>query len=153
MQNKIHSNVNIMDNIYDNAVVNAFIKQYQHLYVRAKSWEAYGSDELMIEMKNGDLYLYEWLYRRVVPIKLIEDPSELTEEEWKRGFSHFLEKEICNSSMTKYELAETVGISTAMLSRYLTGKAIPSGRIVQRIADALERNVNDILPHDYIPIR
>ena len=55
---------------------------------------------------------------------------------------HALDKWIKENSSNRKKLAKTLNISTASLSRYLTGDRIPKQSIMQKIITVTEGNVN-----------
>lgn len=137
---------------YDNDIMNIFMKRCQYIHKKMESWEPYGDLSVLVRTTDGRDYLYDELDGYARLIKRFDDPNELIEEEWRIGFSYFLERELMNAGMTGYELADVVGISNVMLSKYLNHKATPSAFVIQRMADCLNCDINDILPHDFIPI-
>ena len=145
--------LNPEDDVYPIVSMNHFTKRYLHLYVKAERWVEYDGFSVIVQMYNGDTYLYDDSEDQIRRIKLIDDSSDLTEEEWRNGFSYFLDKEIWASRMHKYEIAECAGISNVQLSRYLNKKITPSAYVIQRLADAIGCDIRDILPHDFVPLQ
>lgn len=145
------------DLIYDCYTMNQFMKQCQHLYHKLESWEEYTDTSLIVRTIDGYDYFYDAVYegglaRRIKRIYDTNDINDLTEEEWRKSFSYFLDREIRRIGIPRYELAEQIDITVSMLSRYLNCKATPSGPVIQKLAYALDCDVNDILPHDFVPI-
>lgn len=145
------------DQVYDCYTMNQFMKQCQHLYHKLESWEEYTDTSLIVRTTDGCDYFYDAVYegglaRRIKRIYDINDVDDLTEEEWCKSFSYFLDREIRNIGIPRYELAERAGLTPTTLSRYLNCRRIPQAHIVQKLAYALDCDVNDILPHDFVPI-
>lgn len=138
--------------LYSNDTMNLFMRRCQWIHNKMESWEEYDDMSVLVRTTDGKEYFFDAFEDYARLIKRFEHADELTDEEWRRGFSYFLDREIMNSGMRRYEVAEQAGITETMLSRYLSCKAVPSSIILQRLADAIGCDVNDILPHDFISL-
>lgn len=139
-------------NFYDNETMNIFATKYLHYHDRVEKWKEYDAVSVIVVLNDGTIFLYDELDSRLRRIKLFDHVDELTEDEWKSGFAYFLDKAIWESRMLRSEVAEEAGISSVQLSRYLNKKAIPSAYVLHKIALVLGCSINDILPHDFIPL-
>lgn len=137
---------------YDNEAMNTFAVRYLHYHDRIEKWREYDAVSVIVVLNDGITFLYDELDSRLRRIKLFDHIDELTEDEWKSGFAYFLDKAIWESRMLISEVAEEVGISSVQLSRYLNKKAVPSAHVLQRIAAVLGCSIDDILPHDFVPL-
>lgn len=153
MKNKICENVNCDEQFYECKPMDSFMRRYQHLHANATSWEKYDPLTVLVEMQNGDIYCYDWPDQKVMKIKVFLDARELTEQEWRNGLAFFLDRAIFDTRMTHQEVAERVDITNVMLSRYLSAKATPGGYVIQKLADVLGRRVEEIIPHDFVPLK
>lgn len=101
----------------------------------------YNNWELIIEMKNGDTLIYDDATRqvRVLP----DNKDDMSEEEWSIEFRIRLSNMMTRRCMTQERLSELTGITRPMLSRYLTGRSIPSFRTIDKIARALDCSVDE----------
>ena len=138
--------------VYDFDPMNSFTKKFLHIYDKTESWVEYTLFTVIVKTYDGDIYLYDDLNNKLIPITLFDDSRKLTELEWRGSFAYFLNRKITSSCMNKYDIANEVGISNVQLSRYLNLKATPSGYIIQKLANVLECDINDIMPHDLAPI-
>lgn len=138
--------------VYDFSPMNDFTKKFLHLYRKAEAWAEYSLFSVIIKLKNDYTYYYNNSENKLIQIKMFDDISELTEEEWRNGFTYLLERKIGLSGMSKYDVANGAGISSQQLSRYIHRKVLPSIYIVHRLSEALDCDINDILPHDFVPI-
>lgn len=130
-----------------------FTKRYQHLHDKAECWKEYDIDSVIVKLKDFRIYLFDAFENTIIRIKLFEDPNELTNEEWLNGFGYWLEKAIWASGLSKQEVSERIKISNTLLSRYLHAKVVPNTCTVHRLAHVLNCDVNDILPHDFVPVK
>lgn len=140
------------DFIYDNYTMNIFMKRCQWIHNKMESWEEYDDMSVLVRTIDGKDYFFDAFEDHARLAKRFENANELTEDEWRRGFSYFLDRTIMNSGMKRYEVAEESGISAVMLSKYLSCKAAPSTFVTQKIADTLGCDINDILPHVFVPL-
>lgn len=102
--------------------------------------------EILFEFKNGKKYVYDSMlhnFRGFYP-----DGYELTDDEWKRSFKMRLYEIMKHRRITQEELAEKVGTSQVMISRYMTGRCVPSIVMLAKIARALRCSIDDFLYKD-----
>lgn len=76
--------------------------------------------------------------------------DDASEEEWRKRFGDRLKTLLRDRSFKHESFSELLGISRAMLSRYINGKATPSSYVIQRIARVLNCDVRDLIDFDYI---
>ena len=138
--------------LYDNNIMNLFARRCQWIHNKMESWEEYDDMSVLVRTTDGEDYFFDAFEEYARRVKRFEDANDLTEEEWRRGFSYFLGREIVNAGTTQNDLAKNVGININMLSRYMTCKATPSTFVTQKIADILGCDIHDILPHDFISL-
>lgn len=112
------------------------------IFKRAVNIQMIDIFELKVELDNGDVVIYDDQTRGVR--KLPDDPDNMTDEEWALEFSIRLRTKMHRQCITQEELCELIGISPNMLSRYMTGKAVPSFRVVDKIARVLKCSVDEL---------
>ena len=126
-----------------------FIWDFQYIVKRiTRCWE-YGDMDLIIELDNKRLMFYEFGTTIFREIRLLDGSSEPTEDQWKKTFGYNLSEMMWRGKFSRNELAEAVGLSEAILSKYVNGKAIPRVHIVERLARILNCSVDDFLPKDF----
>ena len=69
----------------------------------------------------------------------------MNEMELLKIFSKNLKEMLKESDMKQEELADEIGISQAMISRYITGQSLPGILTLVKIADVLDCLVDDLL--------
>lgn len=118
-----------------------FKMYYPSLAKKTVRYEEVGSFELLAELNDGDILSYDDLNRsyRLLP----KDSSNLTEEECLREFGIRLRKLMIRKGVSQEELSDRTGITQAMLSRYITGKASPSFYRIDKIAKALGCSIDE----------
>lgn len=130
------------------------IEDFEHrfpwLFKRMKSFEEYDDDRVFIGLSDGKTMLYDNFMHELKEVKRFDDINELTEEEWRIGFSKLLRKQISSKNITQYELANKLGVSEMTISRYVTGRCLPSVYIINKLVRVLKCKPEDLYPHDYI---
>ena len=71
--------------------------------------------------------------------------SAKDEPEWSARFGHNLEALLEKRDMSKTEFARALGITNAMVSRYIHGDTMPSFRRACEIADVLRCEIDDLV--------
>ena len=71
------------------------------------------------------------------------------ESVWGAEFGSNLQNVIRSKKVTQSQLAKKLGITEAMLSRYIHGTAIPSTYKTCQIANALECNICELIKTSY----
>lgn len=104
--------------------------------------------DLMIIFKNGEKFIYDTLMNTHRLI-FYENVNELTEEQEAKEFARKLLKMMQRKFITQEELAERIGTSQTMISRYITGECIPNYRVVVKLAKALNCMTDDFRYDDY----
>lgn len=101
-------------------------------------------------MQNGRSFLFDDVERKLREVYVIKDTLNLSDDMWAIGFGQRLQDAIYRSRLNNYELADLIGVTPVMLSRYINGKAIPKAQIVHRIATILDCAIDELMPRDYI---
>lgn len=123
---------------------------YKRGIVRCKEID---EDRVLIVLGNGAEYIYDIASstERLKEVFYIEDMEELEECQWVDAFRYLLERQIDICGITVEELADRVGISAPMLSKYMKGsKSIPAW-IMYKIAYELDCTMDDLCIKEYIP--
>lgn len=110
-------------------------------------------DRILITMSDGHVYFYDRLLNEPKPMNIMffEDVDELDDEDWRDGIIYLIEREIYLSNMSKREVAEISGIKPMRLYNILNKMAMPTAVEFMKIACALDCDLNDLIPRDYIP--
>lgn len=103
--------------------------------------------DVLIIFTNGEKFIYDTYtgYYRCLKYK----KSYLTKKEWENEFKKRLQEIMQRKKITQEELSQKIETTQQMVSRYLTGDAIPTAYTMNKIIDALECTVNDLI---FVPI-
>ena len=71
------------------------------------------------------------------------------ESVWGTDFGQNLQRMIKDKNITQSELADEIGVSRQIFSRYIHGDAIPSVYKACQIAKVLECDITDLIKFEY----
>lgn len=104
--------------------------------------------DLLITFKSGRKVLYD-IYTGYYKNVYYGNINELTEEQERKEFAYRLRSLMGRKWITQEQLAETVGLTQAMISRYVRGEAIPSAIVLRKISKALDCSMDDFFDKNY----
>lgn len=107
------------------------------------------NSEVIYELDNGSRILYDEVGDRLIPVGC-SGINYVTDEMWRNEFSRRLKKMMSMRGYYAKDLAEEIGISENAMSRYTTGKRIPSAYDIQRMANCLDCDVEYLTNFDYL---
>lgn len=136
----------MMKGKYDR-ILDQFEQYYPDIYRQTVDW--WPSGRYHITVKLEDLMMFEFdatsnTIRRVRPDNYKSDVEVL-----KNDIGHNIQKLIFASGIPQSEIASRVGITEAMMSRYIHGTSMPGINKVYSLAAALDCRVIDILGEAY----
>lgn len=119
---------------------------YPDVYDQIVEWYPSGYLEITMILENG----VKMTYCLVNDLLLtVFDPKEKdrkwSDDDWRMNFARKLNKRMLRYGVSQEELSMKTGISKTMLSRYMNGKALPSGANITRIAEVLHCSVNELM--------
>ena len=123
--------------------VNPFTKPEEvEKLVEIDSWD------LLIVYKDGSKIIYDRStgYHRNV---FYDSTQELTEEQEKKELARRLRVLMLRACVTQEQLAEKLNMTQAIISRYVSGKTIPSAVVLKKIAKALNCSMDDFFYRDF----
>lgn len=119
---------------------------YPDVYDQIVEWYPSGYLEITIILENGIKMTYCLVNDLLITVF---DPKEKnhnwSDDDWRMNFSRKLNKRMFRYGVSQEELSMKTGISKTMLSRYMNGKALPSGANITRIAEVLHCSVNELM--------
>lgn len=107
-----------------------------------------GEWDLLFKFKDGRKIIIEMdtgFHRNL----FYRDLNELTEEQERKEFGYALRTMMRRKFVTQENLAELIGTSQTMISRYMTGECIPGGIMLRKMAKALGCSMDDLFYIDY----
>ena len=111
-----------------------YLEQNIAEYYAVNQWD------LFVRLKNGDKFIYD-SFDNIVKFDLYS--NELTDEEEDAEFAKNLKKIMRRRFRNQEQLAKETGIDRISISRYVSGKRMPDGSAIRKLAKALNCSPND----------
>lgn len=127
-------------NRYD-FILDGFESRYKRFFDQMVDWYSTDRYEIVAILDDGMKLTYNYLTGKIRFLK--DSESKITEEDWVKDFSMILRQKIFLRGMSQGDLSEATGISKVSISKYMTGKSIPSYYNMTKIAQALECSVSE----------
>lgn len=124
-----------------------FEYRYPYYYEDAIDWWASGRISIAIQLRDGTILDYNDAENTIRLVKCGEDADD---ESKRMAFGCNLQKFIIHSGMSKSEIAEKLGITQTMLSRYIHGKTMPSVDKAYQIAKLMGYSVEEFFDENYM---
>lgn len=137
----------IVINKYEGVLIQ-FKRSYPEFFEHAVDWWASGRMSVSVKMDNGEILNYDRLTDSISWIRTGDE--EVDEEIRRKAFGRNLEKRIVFTGLSKGDIAEKLGITNAMLSRYLRGKSLPSVDKAYQLAQLVGCRVDELFDDNYI---
>lgn len=103
--------------------------------------------DLFVEFINGEKYIYDNYTKYFRFINYTRDT--ITEEQFRFEFRDRLNSMMQRKNITQEMLAEFIGTSQPMISRYCRGDAMPSQFIIHKMALLLNCQDHELLYQEY----
>lgn len=114
--------------------------------VKVLKWVS--KDDVLIIFTDGKKYIYDVLtgMSRYIKYNCVDD---MTNDDWVREFKERLNIMISRSYMSQTELAQKLGTTQPMVSRYISGRDMPSTYIINKLIKVLKCELDDLflIPH------
>ena len=117
------------------------------LYSRTVDWWASGRMAITVKLNDGNMFEFDPLDNSIR--RVVINWHEVDEDISRKEFGNNLLKMIPFSGMNSKELADEVGISTVMLSKYIHGKSTPNVLVARKLARALGCTVDELFDDTY----
>lgn len=111
-------------------------------YVEINEWD------LLIIFRDGRRFIYDRFTKAYKEI-YYDSVNDITEEQEKRELAYRIRSLMGRRWINQDELAEMVGTSQIMISRYVRGETVPSAIMLRKIAKALRYSMDDFFDRDY----
>ena len=99
--------------------------------------------EIIVELEDGRRVLYNDMEQSVR--FLPDDSRTITEDELNAEFAHRLRYIMRIRRTTQVDLSEDTGIAQPVISRYVSGKSLPSMYNLHKLARALDCAIDDLM--------
>ena len=133
-------------------IVSEFKLWYPLFYERTVDCVINGYHSLLAILNDGTKLEFSSLDNTLRDVTRIYDPdynTNMSEEEWRKEFGNRLNALLRDRSMKHEVLADRLGVSRIMVSKYINGKATPSSYNLKRIARVLDCDIRELVDFDY----
>lgn len=111
-------------------------------YVEINEWD------LLIIFKDGRRFIYD-RFTNAYKVVYYDSIDKLTDEQERHEFAYRLRSLMGRRWINQDQLAEMVGTSQVMISRYVRGEVMPNALMLRKIAKALKYSMDDFFDRDY----
>ena len=128
-------------------VVTEYKMWYPTFYERTVDITITGYHSLIAVLDDGTKLEFSTLDNALKDVTRFYDSDsvlEMSEEEWRKEYGHRLKTLLYDRSIRHDALADKLGLSRVMISKYINGKATPSTYITNRIARILDCEPGDL---------
>lgn len=128
-------------------ILEQFERYYSNMYNQTVDWWPSGRYHITVKLEDRMMFEFDATnntIRRVRPDNYKNDVNVL-----KTDIGHNIQKLISARGIPQSEIASRVGITEAMMSRYIHGTSMPGIDKVYSLAAALDCRVIDILGEAY----
>lgn len=134
---------------YHQEILEDFKQRYPNWAAEIIQCQPKHSHAIRVTLKNGDqidynLRTHSSRYRNADQV-FDASPDDITDDDCRADFSMNLYEQMKTKGFGQVDLAERTGLSTAMISKYLTRKATPTITSLRKIAYALECHPDELL--------
>lgn len=122
--------------------------EFSYPHVTERMVDAYQDDQYgwILVLEDGTKLLYDFISLRVRALP--SDPANMSEEEYAEQFSFRLRRMMTVRGITQCDLADMIGKSQGIISRYTRGESLPMTYTLYQIARALDCSVDDLIYTD-----
>ena len=129
-------------------MLDQFRLYYPGFYDKTVDWWASGRNTVTVKLEDSSMFEFDPMDNSIRRIRI--DEYGENETAIRSAFGANLQKMISISGMMKSEIAEKVGITNAMLSRYIRGNSMPSVDRAYMIASVLGCRLEELFDSTYI---
>lgn len=128
----------------DSNSLRMFAMTYPSLAGKVESWVR--NDRYYIfTLNDGRLIEYDFVENCHRPVLSPEEKRNRDGMQWRREFSFKLRRRLKDTRTTQMTLSIKTGISERIISRYVNGSSIPSAYNLEKIANALDCDMDDLV--------
>lgn len=126
-------------------IFEAFERMFPAMARKATDWWPSGRDEITVKFRDRTRMIFDGLSNtgRYINRERI-DANNGDEEQWLKHFAYKLSRKVAESGMSQRAIAEQVGITPAMLSRYCKGTSVPSFIKIKKLSIVLQCSVTEL---------
>lgn len=129
-------------------ILEQFELYYPDIYEQSVDWWVSGRMTIAVRLRDGGIFEYNRMDNSLRRIQVKEYSED--EEVRRKAFGYNLQKLIPFSGTTQAEIAKKLGITNAMMSRYVHGSSMPSADKANMIANLIGCRLDELFDENYI---
>lgn len=138
-----------LTNTYYDYIFRNYIEFYGSPNDEIVKWEPLGRHDIVVYFADGSKAFYDDISGAVYNVHKRTEKREFIDDDiYARRFCWKLNVVLNASGLTRDEISQRTGISKAALSNYFSGRRIPSGDKLHKLAKVLKCPVQDLLNVD-----
>lgn len=127
-------------------ILEQFRMYYPNYYERATDWWKSGPYHITLLLDNNDRIEFDSSDNTIRWIPIID--RSVDNDILRKEIGRNIRKFIVYRGLRQQDVAEKIGVTEAMLSRYINGTSMPSLDKVHNLANALGCQITDLLGND-----
>lgn len=134
-------------------VISEFKMWYPTFYERAEFITTVGYHLVLAALDDGTKVEFCSLDNTLRDVTRTYDTDfndNMDDEEYRKEFSIRLKTLLHDRGIKQEDLADTIGVSRQIMSRYINGKSMPKVYIIRRMSRVLDCDIRDLIDFDYI---
>lgn len=142
-----------MLSIYEH-IIDGYKTWYPNLFSQTVECRPSGRSSILVTLNDGSKLEYDSRDNTIRDVTKYfsreDDAGSIDEISWRKEFGRKLYRAIQDKGINQEMLADTIGISRQMISRYVRGNSTPSGYILSRLTEVLGCDVRELTKFGYI---
>lgn len=135
-----------------NRMLEAYKAWYPTLYDKTLECRPSGRYRILALLNDGAKVEFDSIDNSIRNVSryYAKDSNEVDEEAWRKEFGRKLKQAMIDRGISQENLADSIGISRQMMSRYVRGTSTPSGYNLTLLATVLDCDVRELTKFGYI---
>lgn len=134
-------------------IIDGYKTWYPNLHSRTVECRPSGYYTILVTLDDGSKMEYSSFdntIRDVTKLYIRDESGAVDETVWRKEFGHRLRTTMTEKCMNQERLADLIGVSRQMMSRYVRGTSTPSGYTLTRLSEVLGCDVRELTRFGYI---
>lgn len=134
-------------------IIDDYKTWYPNLHSRTVEYRPSGYYTILVTLDDGSKMEYNSFdntIRDVTKLYIRDESGAVDEAVWRKEFGYRLRTMMTEKGMNQERLAELIGVSRQMMSRYVRGTSTPSGYTLTRLSEVLGCDVRELTRFGYI---
>lgn len=125
-------------------IYSSFEMNFPSFAERATSWWPSGRSEITVKLDDGYKMAYDIFDGCIRRVPQVTDPEMISEEEWRKHFANRLRELMWREGFDSKTMADELGISVQMMSRYSNARSTPSITLIYKMCRLLKCSVREL---------